>query len=150
MFSNEEFAAKRARASGGADSDVLVDAEDDGSFTVVIRRTISADAIPPEFRAFVGSHIQVRYTEAWAAPGESREDGQRRGTFAMEIPGTPGHARGVVVLTPVDSGTDFGVAGDVHASVPLVGSMVERAIAAAIEQAFPQELAEADTWLAST
>lgn len=149
MFSNEEFVAQRARASGAAGSDVLVDTEDDGAFTVVIRRTIPADAIPSEFRAFVGSQLHVRYTEVWAAPDTSREDDGREGTFAMEIPGTPGHARGAVVLKRTTRGTAFGIAGEVQASVPLVGPMVERAVASAIQTALPQELAEADNWLAS-
>ncbi|MBC7297463.1 MAG: DUF2505 domain-containing protein [Demequina sp.] len=149
MLSDEEFVAQRARASGAAGSDVLVDKDDDGSFTVVIRRTVPADTIPSEFRALVGSQVHVRYTEVWAAPDDSREDAGREGTFAMEIPGTPGHARGAVVLTPVDGGTSFGIAGQVQASVPLVGQMVERAVASAIQQALPQELAEADNWLAS-
>ena len=149
MFSNEEFAAQRARASGAAGSDVLVDTEDDGSFTVVIRRTVPADTIPSEFRAFVGSQLHVRYTEVWAVPDTSRDDAGREGTFAMEIPGTPGHARGAVVLKPTDTGTAFGIAGEVQASVPLVGPMVERAVASAILQALPRELAEADNWLAS-
>lgn len=149
MFRNEEFAAKRAHASGAAGSDVLVDTDDDGSFTVVIRRTIPADAIPSELRAFVGSQIHVRYTEVWAAPDTLRDDEAREGTFAMEIPGTPGHARGAVVLKPTDTGTAFGIAGEVQASVPLVGPMVERAVASAIHKALPRELAEADNWLAS-
>ncbi len=149
MFSNEEFAAKRAHASGAAGSDVLIDAEDDGSFTVVIRRTVAADTIPSEFRAFVGSQIHVRYTEVWAAPDSSSDDGTREGTFAMEIPGTPGHARGAVVLKPSNAGTAFAIAGEVQASVPLVGPMVERAVASAMREALPQELAEADIWLAS-
>ncbi|WP_291377596.1 DUF2505 domain-containing protein [Demequina sp.] len=149
MFSNEEFAAKRARATGAEGSDVLVDADEDGAFTVVIRRIIPATTIPAEFRAFVGSQIHVRYTEAWDAPDASREDGGREGTFAMEIPGTPGHARGVVVLTPAGTGADFEVSGEVQASVPLVGAMVERAVASAIGQALPKELAAADAWLAS-
>ncbi len=149
MFSNDEFAERRSRASGAADSDVLVDTEDDGSFTVVIRRTVPADTIPTEFRAFVGSQLHVRYTEVWAAPDSSHDDGGRKGTFAMDIPGTPGHARGAVTLRPADGGTSFVMAGDVQASVPLVGPMVERAVANAIQQALPPELAEADNWLAS-
>jgi hypothetical protein len=67
----------------------------------------------------------------------------------MEIPGTPGHARGAVVLKRTTRGTAFGIAGEVQASVPLVGPMVERAVASAIQTALPQELAEADNWLAS-
>lgn len=149
MLSDEEFVAKRAHASGAAVSDVLVDTDDDGSFTVVIRRTVPADTIPSEFRAFVGSQVHVRYTEVWAAPDDSQENAGRAGTFAMDIPGTPGHARGAVVLTPADGGTTFRIAGQVQASVPLVGQMVERAVASAIQNALPQELAEADNWLAS-
>jgi len=149
MFGNEVFAAQRARASGAAGSDVLVDTEDDGSFTVVIRRTIPADDIPSEFRAFVGSQVHVRYTEVWAAPETPEGDARRTGTFAMEIPGTPGHARGTVSLEPSGDQTDFVMSGEVQASVPLVGPMVERAVASAIKQALPQELAEADSWLAS-
>lgn len=149
MFSSEEFAQRRASASGAAGSDVLVDMDDDGGFTVVIRRTIKSDAIPTEFRAFVGSQLHVRYTEVWEAPEDSRDGADRRGTFAMEIPGTPGHARGTVKLSVAGRGTDFAMEGEVQASVPLVGQMVERAVASAIEQALPQELSAADTWLAS-
>lgn len=149
MFSSEEFAQQRARASGAAGSDVLVDLDDDGGFTVVIRRTIKADAIPTEFRAFVGSQLHVRYTEVWEGPEESEDGADRLGTFAMEIPGTPGHAKGTVKLTAAGRGTDFTMVGEVQASVPLVGQMVERAVASAIEQALPHELAAADTWLAS-
>ncbi len=149
MFHSEEFAQQRAQASGAAGSDVLVDAEDDGSFTVVIRRTITADAIPAEFRAFVGSQVHVRYTEVWEAPQDDGAGQGRGGTFAMEIPGTPGHARGTVKLIAAGRGTDFALVGEVQASVPLVGPMVERAVASAIDQALPHELAAADTWLAS-
>jgi hypothetical protein len=46
-------------------------------------------------------------------------------------------------------GTAFGLAGDVHAPVPIVGSVVERAVAAAITQGLPAELAAADAWLAA-
>ncbi len=152
MMGDEGFAAIRARASGAQDCDVLVDHDEDGSFTVVMRRTVPANAIPAEFRSFVGSSIAVRYTEVWSAPelsGERADRGDREGTFALEIPGTPGHARGAVVLRPDGDGTAFGLAGDVQASVPLVGAMVERTIASAIENALPAELAAADAWLAA-
>ncbi len=149
MMSDEGFAAIRAKASGAADCDVLVDHLDDGAFTVVIRRTVPAEAIPAEFRAFVGSQLQVRYTEAWAPASHNGDPTDREGTFALEIPGSPGHARGAVVLRPDGDGTAFGLAGEVQAPVPLVGPMIERAVASAIQQALPRELATADTWLAS-
>ena len=149
MMSDKGFAKIRAHASGAEDCDVLVDTMEDGSFTVVIRRTVPATAIPAEFRSFVGSHLTVRYTEAWAAPDKHGDATDREGTFALEIPGTPGHARGAVVLHPDGDGTAFGLAGDVSAAVPLVGPVVERAVAAAIQQALPPELAAADAWLAA-
>lgn len=149
MMSDAEFADVRARASGAKECDVLVDRDDDNSFTLVIRRTVPAQDIPAEFRSLVGSSISVRYTEAWSAPDPDATD-NREGTFALEIPGTPGHARGAVVLRPDGDGTAFGLAGDVQASVPLLGSVIERAVGAAILKALPAELAAADAWLAST
>lgn len=149
MMSDEEFADVRAKASGAEQCDVLVDRLEDGAFTVVIRRTVPAAAIPQEFRAFVGSQLQVRYTEAWAPASHNGNPADREGTFALEIPGSPGHARGAVVLRADGDGTAFGLAGEVQAPVPLVGPMVERAVASAIEQALPRELAAADVWLAA-
>lgn len=149
MLGDEGFAEIRASASGAAQSDVLVDHGEDGSFTVIMRRTVAATAIPAEFRALVGSSIAVRYTEVWSAPELNGGSTDREGTFALEIPGTPGHASGAVVLRRNGDGTAFGLAGDVHAPVPIVGAVVERAIASAIMQALPAELAAADAWLAA-
>ena len=149
MMGDEKFAAIRASATGAQECDTFVDHAEDGSFTVVMRCTMPATAIPAEFRAFVGSSIAVRYTEVWSAPEHGGEQDDREGTFAFEIPGTPGHARGAVVLRADGEGTAFGLAGDVHAPVPIVGAVVERAVAAAIEQGLPKELAAADTWLAA-
>lgn len=149
MMGDDEFAGIRARATGAQACDAFVDHVEDGSFTVVMRCTMPATAIPSEFRSFVGSSIAVRYTEVWSAPEDHGELADREGTFAFEIPGTPGHARGAVVLRADGDGTAFGLAGDVHAPVPLVGAMVERAVAAAIEKGLPAELAAGDAWLAA-
>jgi len=149
MLASEEFNAQRARASGAEDCDVLVDLLDDGAFTVVIRRSMPTSTIPHEFRAFVGSNLTVRYTEAWAPAERNGNPADREGTFALEIPGTPGHASGAVVLKPLAAGSAFGLAGDVQAPVPLIGAVIERAVADAIEQALPHELAAADAWLAT-
>lgn len=148
MLSDEGFAATRARASGAADCDVLVDRLDDGAFTVVIRRTVPADTIPAELRSLIGGQLTVRYTEAWASAAFNGDLSDREGTFALDIPGAPGHARGAVVLKPDGTGTAFGLAGEVQASVPLFGAVVERTLAEAIEKALPRELAAADEWLA--
>jgi hypothetical protein len=146
MLRDEGFARERARAAGAADADVAIDAGDEGDFSVAIRRAVPASSIPQEFRGLVGSNLVVRYTEAWNAPVSGAEG--REGTFAVEVIGAPGHARGSLVLTPDGAGTAFGLAGDLEAKVPLVGSMVEKAVAGAIEKSLPLELAAADGWLA--
>lgn len=145
MLQDEHFLARRASAAGAAGSDVLVDRDEDGGFTAVIRRTVPTASIPAEWRAFVGSQLTVRYTEVWGpyVPGEDVE-----GTFAVETQGAPGHARGALVLQADGDATRFGMSGDVTAQVPIVGPVVEKAIAASVENALPQELAAADAWLA--
>lgn len=145
MLKNEDCARERAKAAGAAGVDVMVDVLPDGAFTVSVRRTVPSASIPAEFRSFVGSELSVRYTEAWDAPSDDVEG--REGTFAMEIAGAPGHARGSLVLTPDGDATAFGLAGEVQAPVPLVGPMVEKTVVAAIEVSLPRELEAADAWL---
>lgn len=145
MLADEEFARTRGQASGSATSEVLVDGAVNEAFTVVIKRLVPSTSIPAEFRSFVGSELTVRYTEAWQAP-----DGDDRvGTFALEIVGAPGHARGALGATPVADGTEFLATGDVTVNVPLFGGMIERAVATAVSDGLAAELAAADAWLAN-
>lgn len=144
MLADEDFALERARASGADAGEAWVDRHEDGGFTTSIRRTVPATSIPSEFRSFVGRDLHVRYTEAWQAP-----DGDDRvGTFAVEIVGTPGHVGGALGLTPHANGTEFLATGVVKVSIPLFGSMVEKAVAEAVLKGLALELAAADRWLA--
>jgi len=149
MLRNEECARLRAEAAGAVGADVMIDVQDDGSFTVVIRRAVPSSTLPSEFRALVGSELAVRYTEAWLAPatGDADAEASREGTFAVEVMGAPGHARGSLVLKPTAGGVAFGLAGDVQAQVPLVGPLVEKTVVQAIAGTLPKELAAADEWL---
>lgn len=137
----------RADASGAADQDVLVDRTPDGAFTVLIRRTMPSTTIPAEFRSFVGKELTVKYTEAWEPPHATEVD--RVGTFAMEIVGAPGHVSGAIGLTPRDGGVDFLATGDVTVPVPIIGAIIEKAIAENVQRGFDSELAAADAWLAT-
>lgn len=147
MLANEQFAAQRASASGATEQDVLVDGEPATGFTVLIRRTVPSSSIPAEFRSFVGKELTVKYTEAWEPPQADQND--RVGTFAMEIAGAPGHVSGAIGLTPGDGTVDFFATGKVEVSVPLVGAIIERAVAQTMEHGFVAELAAADAWLAN-
>lgn len=151
MLQDEECARARASAAGAADAEVYIDTHTDGAFTVVIRRSVPSSSVPAEFRSLVGSDLAVRYTEAWLAPASVADAGAgaaREGTFALEIVGAPGHARGSLVLKATPEGVAFGLAGDVQAPVPLLGPVVEKVVVGAIEGTLPKELAAADAWLA--
>lgn len=143
MLADEGFAHERARASGGDDGQVRVDGTADSAFTVAIRRVVPTTSIPSEFRSFVGKDLHVRYTEAWEPPSGN----DRIGTFAVEIVGAPGHVGGALGLTPSGEGTEFLSTGEVKVSIPLFGSMVEKALTEAVLKGLALELAAADTWL---
>lgn len=144
LFAEESFARARSDASGADRADAIVDGTPATGFSVSIRQSMPAASIPAEFRTFVGSALDVRYTEVW----DPATADARTGTFAVEIVGTPGHASGALRLDPDGDVTRFTVDGDVSVRVPLVGPMIERAIASAVVKALRDELATADEWLA--
>lgn len=144
MLSSERFAYARAKASGAQQADAIVDGDPDTEFTVSIRRVMSATTIPSEFRSLVGNQLDVKYTEAWEAPGNA----ERVGTFALDIAGTPGRVTGALELKADGDGTVFFAAGNTSAPVPLVGAMIERAVTEAVVAGFEAELEAADAWLA--
>ena len=144
LLANSDFAHARGHGVEGATADAIVDGDVDSGFTVSIRRTVPAASIPAEFRSFVGSQLDVRYTEVWEpANGDARD-----GTFAVEIIGSPGHANGNVRMEQQGDITRFAAVGTVEVRVPLVGPMIERALGGAVVKGLKAELAVADEWLA--
>ena len=144
LLANPEFADARGHSLDGATADAIVTGTVEEGFSVSIRRPVPAASIPAEFRSFVGSDLDVRYTEAW----EPAEGDIRDGTFAVEILGSPGHANGNVRIQAEDGITRFAAVGTVEVRVPLVGPMIERAVSSAIVKGLQSELAVADEWLA--
>ncbi|WP_062317618.1 DUF2505 domain-containing protein [Demequina maris] len=144
MLTDVGFGHARAAAMGTKALDVDVDAREDGSYAIALRADVPTTSIPPEMRAFLGRDLSVTYTEVWEPPTE--ED--RVGTFAVEIAGAPGHVSGAIGLTPEGEATEFLAAGDVTAHVPVIGAMIERAVADAVQRALTAQLEAADAWLA--
>lgn len=143
MLADPEFVRTRATASGAVRPDAQVEGTPADGFTISIRQQVPSTTLPVEFRSFVGAEITVRYTEVW----ESLQGDDRTGTFALEIVGAPGHASGSLALVPDPDGTRFVAAGAVVVRMPLVGAMIERAVADALIRGMRAELAAADTWL---
>lgn len=144
MLEDAEFARVRAEAMGSAVLDVDVDRRSSGALVVCLKASVPASSIPAEFRSFVGKDLAITYTEAWEPATET----DRVGTFAVDVAGTPGHVSGAIGITQIAEGTELLATGDVVASVPFVGAMIEKAVAGAVEKAMAAEMAAADAWLA--
>ena len=149
MFADESFVRWRAQRSTGSvhgaveQTDVTGTADD--GFTVVVRRTLPSDIIPVQARPFVGAHLQIRQAEAW----EAADDGRRAGTVAVEILGAPVRVTATAVLTALpDGGTRLTYAGEVRATVPLFGAVIEEAAVSAVRTTLETEAEAGRDWLA--
>ncbi|MDR2723375.1 MAG: DUF2505 domain-containing protein, partial [Cellulomonadaceae bacterium] len=91
----QRWRAARCTGSGTLDAvDVVV--AGGGGFTVVLRRTFVTENIPPQARALVGQEIAIRQAEVW----EAEVGGERHGSIAQEIVGTPARITGTIALMP--------------------------------------------------
>jgi hypothetical protein len=123
---------------------------DEGAVTVVTRGSMKSDVVPANFRTFVGSEIEIRQTVAWAEAelSERDGDGKRVGTFALDISGAPVRISGTVILETAPAGSQLAYSGEVNASIPLFGNMIEKAIAGVITDVLAKEASFADEWIA--
>lgn len=146
MLADPEFVRHRSArgTSSGVIESVVVTGNFDEMFTVIVRRSVPTDLIPVQARAIVGDRLEIRQAEVWTAP-----DGpERKGTVALDIPGAPIRCTGTLRLEPLpDGGTRHCYEGDVQASVPLVGSLIEDAVGKAIERTLRAEAEAAVGWL---
>jgi hypothetical protein len=147
LFADEEFVRWRAQRSAG-DGDVsqvdLTGTVAEG-FTTVVRRTLPLDLVPPQVRGFTGDRLEIRQAEVWEPP----LDGRLVGTVAVEIVGAPVRLAGTMML---DAGPDGGSRlvydGEIKATVPLFGSIVEDAAAKAVRTTLEAEAQAVAEWLA--
>lgn len=144
MLADEEFVAAKVRASGALSQQVDVVGRAHDAFTVTTRRQMPTTGIPAQFRSLVGSSLEVRQVEAWEGP----QGTQRHGTVVVEITGAPVRLTGTLrLLTERDGTTSQHFEGDLRASVPLFGAVVEEATARAVHAAIAAEESTATTWL---
>jgi hypothetical protein len=97
------------------------DEGDDGSVTIVTKRTVPIDV--PGFAKKVLSPSQtVTQTDAWDAPDDS---GARTGHVSVESKGTPVKVSGKVQLSPDGAGACRNVSEiDIECKVPLIGGKI--------------------------
>ncbi|ROS78593.1 DUF2505 domain-containing protein [Cellulomonas sp. PhB143] len=147
MLADVDFVRWRADRSSGEGS--VEQAEVAGTpaagFTVSVRRTLPGAAIPAQARALVGDRLEVRQVEVW----EAGVGPARAGTVTLEISGAPVRLTGTLTLAETaDGGTRQTYDGEVRASVPLFGAVVERAAADAVRDALAAEESATREWIA--
>lgn len=143
LLRDSAFVRFRTSVPGARVDDVVVTPTDGESFTVTVRRSVSAAQIPPQVRSFVGSELEIRQVEAW----DGERGGAWRGTVVLEITGTPVRMTGTVALVPSGDGAVLTYDGDVRASIPLFGQAVERAAADAVRATLAAEELRVRAWV---
>lgn len=125
MYADQRYAQIRKDTLGAADASSTTEGDPAGSFTVRTELALPTDRVPDMVRPFVGSSVTVRESQQWSAPAV---DGSRTGTMALEVAGTPASMKASLTLTPrSDSTCTVDIDGDLVATVPLIGSRLEKA-----------------------
>ena len=144
MLTDDTFVQQVCEATGALRQEVTITPAAGGA-TVTTRRDLATDEIPDFVKRFVGSTLTVLRVDRW---GGAAADGSREGSLSVEIVGAPVRMTGTLRLSPTDAGSIEDVDGDLRASVPLIGSKVERAAEPAIRSALGKEEQLGRAWLA--
>lgn len=149
MLADQEFQARKCRATGALEHTVDIAPQDDGGVTITTRRSMPTDQLPEVLRALAGGALTLVQVETW---GGEDPAGGREGTIEVEITGTPVRMAGTLTLR-VDGDVPGGVGsvetidGDLKASVPLVGGRIEKSAEPAVRAAIRAERRTGTAWL---
>ncbi len=126
-----------AKAAHLDDDSTLVSREErpDGGVTMVVSRALPS-GVPGFLARFLPRDGRVVQTDTWEPAGS---DGVRRGTWTLEIPGSPGDVRGTVRLEPSETGSRQVNEGTAKVNIPLVGGKAESFIADMAEKVMAKE-----------
>lgn len=145
MFSDVSYQQLKCERSGAVDHDVVVEVDDQGGTIIVTTRKMPTDNFPEFARKFVGDTVTVIEKQEWDAP---TDDGEREAALTVEIPSTPVQLTGAARLTPHGEGTQQVVDGELKASIPLLGSKIEKAVAPILIKAIRMEGPLGEKWRA--
>lgn len=146
MLTDVDFQERKCEATGARESEVEIETFPDGAVTIRTHRNLPTDQVPDYARAFVGDSLLVTQTDDWRPP---RADGGRNGRVVVELTGAPVRFTASMVLRPHGRGSVESIDGDIKATVPLLGSRMERALEPAIRAAIRVEQREGTAWLAA-
>jgi Protein of unknown function (DUF2505) len=143
LSTDRQYRAEVCQATHALDYGIDISQRDDGTVTVIVRRTMPAE-VPDFAKRFLGETVDVIQTENWAAADAS---GQRRGQLTLKIKDQPAGMTGTVALDKLGDGARVSIRGTVKVSIPFVGKKMEPEIAKGILAAIDKEQEVADRWL---
>ncbi len=143
MISDRTFHERKCIANGATGYEVDL-RQTPGGVLVTTRRTLPTSGVPDLFRSLVGDTLVVTQVDDWTAAEGS---GGRDGRAVVEVQGAPVRFTAALRLLPDGPGAVQTVAGDLKASVPLLGSRIEKAVEPAIRAAIRAEERTATAWL---
>lgn len=144
MICDVAFQERKCIANGALEHRVEIEEYEDGGAVVTTHRTLPADGIPDFVKSFVGPTLVITQTDDWAGPGA---DGVRTGTTVAEIAGAPVRFTAALRLESTTTGARQAVAGELKATVPLIGGKIEKAAEPAIRAAIRAEQRTSTAWL---
>lgn len=106
----------------------------DGGVRLVVSRELPAGG-PGFLERFLPRDGRVVQTDDWGPA----EDGQRRGTWQVVIPGVPATLGGTMRLEPTATGSRYVIDGTVAVPIPLVGGKAEAFIVEMVQKLSARE-----------
>ncbi|HEX2807713.1 MAG TPA: DUF2505 domain-containing protein [Kineosporiaceae bacterium] len=145
MLVDPQFQEAKCVATGAIEHSVAVRENGDGGATIVSRRSMPTHHVPELVRPFLGRSLELIETQEWSAAGS---DGSRTGSIMVEIHGAPVRFSASTALAADGAGTHQPIAGDLKASIPLIGGRIEKASEPAVTAAIRVEQRTGTAWLA--
>ncbi|MGJ8535686.1 MAG: DUF2505 domain-containing protein [Parasphingopyxis sp.] len=135
-FWNEDFVLAKFRALGARAITLSIGTGADGERIVTSAREVPMDA-PPMLQAVIGEWSKVHQVESWS--GEA--GGPYRCDIEVRPEGLPASVEGNILVEANGNGCALRCETEAICSVPMVGKMAEKFMAADIEKRLDAEIA---------
>lgn len=136
MLVDRSFQERVCEATGAVHYEVAIEV-DAGTALIRTRRELPTDDVPDYARSFVGRTLDVVRIDRWEI---GDPEGNRDGRVSLEVKGAPIRLHGNLSLRADNvGGTKQIVAGDLKASIPLLGGKMEKAAEPALMSAIRKE-----------
>lgn len=131
MMTDKDFYCRKLELAGQAEYEVVSHRAQGDTFSIKFRRKIPV-AAPGPVKKFVSAANTIVHEDAW-----NRRT--KKGTVTVEIQGMPIEIRAATSLRDEGRECVLTYEFEISSKVPLVGGMIEKAVAAENEKAIPEQ-----------